>query len=370
VNVFTAPFGARIAGASNTIARKDNGTVWVWGSLPGTQLGIPVQQLTPVQVAGLSDIRAVAAGGNFANPFFYALHRDGTVFAWGSNPNGELGVASPLFRTIPQAIPGLTRVVAIAASEGTGFALREDGTVWSWGANDQGELGIGSNVFSQPTPQQIPGLASIVAISAFNSIAFAVRSDGALFGWGQGSNLVISGYVWPATGGIRRTATQITEINGVMSAFAGNTAAFTLMMTDRSLRAWGVDTNGVLGLGSVTITTGTPTESGATLKPWAAVRACMGHAVGWTSAGLPYAWGHNVNGQLGDPSIFPRTATANAVPGLGPVVEMACGYEDHSIAVKVNGEVWTWGHNNRGQLGDGTTTTRTSPVMVFNLAAP
>jgi alpha-tubulin suppressor-like RCC1 family protein len=136
------------------------------------------------------------------------------------------------------------------------------------------------------------------------------------------------------------------------------------MAVDRSLRAWGVDTNGVLGLGTVTVLTGTPTESGATLKPWTAVRACLDHSVGWTAAGLPYAWGNNSQGQIGDPSITPRTASANLVPGLGPVVEMACGYEYHSIAVKVNGEVWTWGHNNRGQLGDGTTTTRTSPVQV------
>jgi hypothetical protein len=63
----------------------------------------------------------------------------------------------------------------------------------------------------------------------------------------------------------------------------------------------------------------------------------------------------------------PRTASANLVPGLGPVLEMACGYESHSMAVKVNGEVWMWGRNNRGQLGDGTTTTRTSPAQVPGL---
>ncbi len=364
VNTFVAPPGARIAGASNTIVRKADGTVWVWGSIPGATFGVPVQQLTPVQVAGLSDIRAVAAGGSFQYPFFYALHRDGSVFAWGSNQYGELGVATPLHRQSPQAIAGLTRVIAIAAAEFTGYALRDDGTVWSWGANDQGELGSGSVAQSQSTPQQIPGLTNIVSISAFSSLALAVRNDGALFGWGQGSNLTTPNLVWPAVGGVRPIATQITEINGVLNAFAGNTAVFTLMSVDRSLRAWGVDINGVLGLGTVTINTGTPTESGPTLKPWTAVRACHQHAVGWTAASLPYAWGQNTLGQLGDPSITPRTATANLVPGLGPVLEMACGYESHSMAVKVNGEVWTWGQNNRGQLGDGTTTTRTSPVQV------
>ncbi|HNP62643.1 MAG TPA: hypothetical protein PKH39_01845, partial [Woeseiaceae bacterium] len=110
-----------------------------------------------------------------------------------------------------------------------------------------------------------------------------------------------------------------------------------------------------------------PTPVAGGFAPWNGFRSCRSFSVGWTEAGVGYAWGQNWNGSLGDPGVSSRTDTPNPVPGMTDVVEMACGGENHAVALKSNGEVWAWGYNNRGQVGDGTDTTRLSPVLVDGL---
>lgn len=373
VNFFLAPEGPRIAAASNTIARRGDGTVWVWGSIPGASSGVWVEQTTPLQVQPFNDARAVAAGGNFQFPFFYVLRQDGSVWSWGSNNSGQLGDGTQTYRTVPQPIPGLTRVIAIANTQYTGYALREDGTVWTWGAAGQGALGNGETQGNQLTPQPIAGLANIAAIDGSGGdsmrIALALRNDGVLYGWGQGSNLTLN-YVWPAAGGLRSTPAQIPEAGVVLEARAGRTAIAILTDAERLLSAWGANPNGVLGIGTYQsgAASSQPTPVAGNLEPWAGFDLCVQASVGWTEAGIGYAWGQNsVYGVVGDPAVGSRTHTPNPVPGMDQIVEMVCGSENHAVAVKANGEIWAWGNNNRGQVGDGTEEIRTSPVLVPGL---
>ena len=367
VNFFLAPEGKRIAASYNTIARRSDGTVWVWGSLPGATPAAWIEQTTPIQVQGLNDAKAVAAGGNFQFPFFYVLRQDGSVWSWGSNNSGQLGDGTQTPRQTPQPIPGLTRVIAIANSEYTGYALREDGTVWSWGSAGQGALGNGTSQGNQLTPQAIQGLANIASVYGSGGdgqrIAVAVRNDGVLFGWGQGSNTTLN-YVWPAAGGLRSTPTAIPEAGSVTFARAGRTAIGIMTGTERILSAWGWNTNGVLGIGTYT-GGNAPTVVAGGFQPWEGLELCGQASVAWTEAGIGYAFGsNNVYGMLGDPLGPQRTATPIPVPGMDQVVEMTCGAGDHVVAVKANGEVWAWGNNDRGQVGDGTEIIRPSPVLV------
>jgi alpha-tubulin suppressor-like RCC1 family protein len=388
VNVFEAPPGNRIAASDeHGVALKGDGTVVVWGRNVSQHLA-PLPDLnltTPTLIAGLTDVRSVAAGGSplsFGDASSFALRRDGTVWAWGANTGGVLGDGSGVARrTTPQPIPGLTRVVRLVVAGSTAYALRDDGTLWVWGTGSSGELGLGDTRSSQPTPIQVPGLANIVAIDAQDRLAFALRNDGALFGWGQGINLTLSGYEWPSAGGQRLSPTPIpsTPLANVVGVAGSESGVYVFTGADRALQAWGENGNGKLGVGVFTTNIATPTavptpQVNGVPQTWRNVRGCSLFSVGWTETGLVYAWGQNTSTQqwLGDPNLTTRIATPNRVPALDQVAEATCGIGGSAwiAVVRNNGELWTWGSNNGGQLADGNsggTAARYTPMMVFNL---
>ncbi len=147
------------AGGYHTIALKTDGTVWAWGWNQYGQLGdgTTANSSTPVQVSGLTDVTAIAAGGNnFFVGHSIALKSDGTVWAWGDNSAGQLGVttteiceiyfgkegaASTPCSTTSVQVSDLTDVTAVAAGWLYTLALKNDGTVWTWGSNIYGQLG-------------------------------------------------------------------------------------------------------------------------------------------------------------------------------------------------------------------------------------
>ena len=153
------------AGEEHVVALKSDGTIWAWGSNHFGQLGIGSAgdaSTVPVQVSGLTGVVAVAAGGGFHS---LALKSDGSVWAWGGNLSGELGNGTTVDSHVPVQVVGLPNdVVAVAAGYRYSLALKSDGTVWAWGGNYFGELGNGSTVDS-PVPVQVSGLTGVIAVA-------------------------------------------------------------------------------------------------------------------------------------------------------------------------------------------------------------
>ena len=172
------------AGGSHTLALKSDGTVWAWGDNGYGHLGdgTTTERYTPVQVSGLTGVIAISAGGYHSA----ALKSDGTVWAWGWNCEGQLGNGTTSdVNPFPVQVSGLTAVKAIAAGANYSKALKSDGTVWAWGAGYYGQLGDGTTV-SKYTPVQVSGLTGVAAIGSgeyqFHSIA--LKSDGTVWTWG------------------------------------------------------------------------------------------------------------------------------------------------------------------------------------------
>jgi uncharacterized protein (TIGR03437 family) len=169
------------AGSTHSLAAKRDGTVWAWGWNGFGELGdaTTTQRLTPVRVSGLTEVVAVAGGGgSVVGAHSLALRRDGTVWVWGHNGSGQLGDGTTTDRLTPVQVAGLSEVAAIAAGDAHSLALKRGGTVWAWGSNESGQLG-GGRIMSRATPGQ-------VAPPGAPDLAMAMSHDGDFTVGGQG----------------------------------------------------------------------------------------------------------------------------------------------------------------------------------------
>lgn len=185
-----------VSAAWHTLAVTRDGHVYAWGrndlgQLGNGRCGIGEKSYEPVRVDGLEHIVAVAAGWDHS----LALARDGQVYAWGCRSHGQLGdgvrkTGEPVTR--PQAVPGLTQIKMIAAGGQHSLALGNDGTVYAWGSNWNGQLGNGKTGRGthSATPQAAVGpngkgaLTGAVSIAAGALHSVAVAADGTVYAWG------------------------------------------------------------------------------------------------------------------------------------------------------------------------------------------
>jgi alpha-tubulin suppressor-like RCC1 family protein len=174
------------AGWRHCIALKDDGSVWAWGQNDSGQLGDNTYEPRPSaqQVPGLLNIASIHAGywHNFA------ITDDGSVYVWGDNQMGQLGLGSsfPPTYNSPQTL-NLTGVVDIASGYWHSLALLEDGSVYAWGDDSFGQLGLGEVNFAV-SPTAVPGLENIAAIACGTSFSAAVNEDGEVWTWGYNAS--------------------------------------------------------------------------------------------------------------------------------------------------------------------------------------
>ncbi|TMD48060.1 MAG: hypothetical protein E6I86_07775 [Chloroflexi bacterium] len=219
----------------------------------------------------------------------------------------ELGTGSATFGSAASVlISGFpTGVAAVSGGYNHSLAVTVDGSVWAWGSNAFGQLGNGPSA-SGPSPTQVKGLsgASAIAGAFWHSLAIA---SGAVYWWGE------------------------IDRNG--GAYAAT-------------RSW--------------TPTLVPLPAAAV-----AVAGSEGFSIALLSDGTVWAWGYNNNGELGNATLT-DSMTPVQVTGLSGIVGISAGgqFGEHSMAVDSNGNVWSWGSNGAGQLGDGTTTNRSAPVRV------
>jgi alpha-tubulin suppressor-like RCC1 family protein len=249
---------------------------------------------------------------------------------------------------------------AVAAGGYASHALKADGTVWSWGANNAGQVGDGT-VLQQPIPVPVSPLAGVVAIAASTDHTLAVKLDGTVWSWGRNAE----GQLGDATAGFRFVPGQVPILTHIVAVAAGVTHSLALR-DDGTVWTWGGNVAGQLGDGTM-LSRSTPTlVTGLSGVARIAAGDRFSLAVQTDgAAGRIWAWGENAAGQLGDGSTVTRSSPVQ-VNGLSNVVAVAGG-ANFALAIKADGTVWGWGENTYGQLGDGTTTSRHEPVAVLPL---
>ncbi|MBV5276745.1 RCC1 repeat-containing protein, partial [bacterium] len=397
-------FSAIAVGANHTLALS-GGKVWAWGANGDGQLGnnTRTDSATPVQVldsAGnaLTGVRAITAGAN------HSLALVGNVvWAWGRNSQGQLGIATatPYKAT---AITTLTGVTAIAAGGEHSLALIDDGTVRTWGSNWAGQLGNLSKTDSA-TPITVLASAStsltkVVKIAAGNAYSLALLSNGQVLAWGYGA----AGQVGSASSRDNPTPVVVIAANPDITALAaGDNHAFALKTTDGTVLAWGDNGRGQLGDGTLTFR-----QEAVVIPNLPAPTNIFAGAYHLMSKGAAGAssndksWGSNWKGQLAEaaPSLYKPaptlsllsatpiaagaahtlsgvqsvgdnqaaelgrippgtpiptwTASIGAVGGLPTSVTSVAAGTRHSLAA-FGKDIWVWGANEAGQLGNGST---------------
>jgi len=353
------------AGGSHALAVKSDGSVWAWGDDLDTQLGSASSTccfVVPVQVIGLTNVIMVS-GGQFSS---FALRADGTIWSWGSNAFNELGDGTTTERSTPGQVIGLTSVVAINSSSNTVVALKNDGSVWAWGDDGSGQFGNGTTYYREGLPVQALGLPKAIAVSAGLAHTVAIAQDGSVWAWGDNS----SGELGFGFTDNRSTSQLITTLGNVVAVSGG--AGYSLALKDDgSVWSWGLNASGTLGNGIIT-SHSTPAQiigfSGVT-----GISAGNYHAAAVKADGTAWTWGSQLYGELGNISLvlgnngFRNSYSPVQVTGLTNVKAVSAG-DSHTTALKSDGSVWAWGYNGDGEVGDGTTTDRSTPVQVSGIS--
>ena len=258
--------------------------------------------------------------------------------------------------------PSVVSIKDGTLTAGTAFSALIDnssGMVWAWGLNLNGQLGDNSTT-QRVTPVSVAGaVKTFCKISAGFNHTVAIDKNGRAWAWGGN----INGQLGDNSITSRRTPVSVL---GAVKTFcqiaAGGNHTVAIDKNGR-VWAWGANTSGILGDNSTTQRL-TPVSVAGAVKTFCQIAAGGTHTIGLDKNGMVWGWGANTNGRLGDGTTTSRLTPVSVAGAVKTFCNIAVGFT-HTIGLDKNGMVWGWGANTVGQLGDNSTTQRVTPVSVL-----
>ena len=341
--------------ASNSITPGYQFFSWgnnVYGNLG---LGNLTYTSSPVQIGALTNWSNISAGA-YTNAS--AVKTDGTLWTWGNNGNGGLGLGNTTYYSSPKQVGSLTAWSTVSGGGNFVAATKTDGTIWTWGRNTESQLGLGDST-SRSSPVQVGTLTDWLKVSSGYRFVTAIKTNGTMWSWGQNS----AGQLGDGTTTYRSSPVQIGALTTWLHVASGRYFC-TAIKTNGTLWAWGQNSNGQLGIANGDFTArSSPVQIGA-LTTWATTGPGRAFVLATTTGGALYAWGRNNFGQLGQGSTAADYQSPRQIGGLTTWLKVAGGVYN-SAAIKTDGTLWTWGQAQNGVLGLGfDNTDYSSPKQV------
>ena len=316
---------------------------------------------------------AISAGGRHS----LALKEDGTVYAWGWNNYGQLGNGTWTNSPMPVQVNGvggdgyLVNIIAVSAGYNYSLALDSNGNVYAWGRNCKGQLGNGMRNNSN-VPVLVSDLSNIKAISAGPSHSLALKEDGTVYAWGVN----LSGQLGNGTrNNSNNVPAHVSGLDGIgfltdIKAISASNLANLALKEDGTVYAWGSNLSGQLGNGTRNSSNVPVHVSGLDgigfLTDIKAISVGAFHSLALKEDGTVYTWGGNHSGQLGN-GTRNDTHVPVLVPDLSNVKAISAGFK-YNLVRDVNSKVYVWGDNEYGQLGNNSTDDSLVPVLVPDLS--
>ena len=317
--------------------------------------GTTTNRSSPVTTAGGgTNWKQVACGSEHTS----AIKTDGTLWTWGYNIRGPLGDGTTTSRTSPGTTAGGgTNWKQVACGSEHTAAIKTDGTLWTCGTNYGGQLGDGTTTSRSSPGTTAGGGTNWKQVAGGMGHTAAIKTDGTLWTWGDNPY----GQLGDGTTTFRASPGTTAGGGTNWKQVAGGANHTAAIKTDGTLWTWGYNNYfGHLGDGTTTNRSSPGTTAGGGTN-WKQVACGANHTAAIKTDGTLWTWGFGGYGVLGDGAATNRSSPVTTAGG-GTNWKQVAGAYTHTAAIKTDGTLWTWGRDNYGQLGDGTTTTRSSPV--------
>ncbi len=321
-------------------------TLWTWGDNSGDtgMLGLNdiVQRSSPTQVSGTTWVR-----GDMKSALGAAIKTDSTLWVWGRNHRGQLGLNQPGENvSSPTQVPGTTWSSVNCGENGQTFSVKTDGTLWICGRNNYGQAGL-NNLTQYSSPMQIGTDTTWTSEYAKmgGSSATALKTDGTLWSWGYNANGCLGHNIAEGPTGRRSSPTQIGT-DSTWSKIDMQQGSVGAIKTDGTLWVWGDNEYGQLGLNTPD---SDDRSSPAQIPGTTWISISINHnTVGRKSDGTLWAWGTGLEGALGQ-NDRAHLSSPTQVPGT--TWNQADVYFQGMLSTKTDGTLWMWGNNEMGELG-------------------
>lgn len=357
--------GARIFASSSHACALQSNHLLCWGNNLNGQLGLDesIVRRTPFTLSTFSNTSDISTAGQTAGTF-QALHGcavdDGELYCWGDNSAGQLGFSSAGAYPTPRlvSLPMVTQVHTVEQ----GTITISAGEAYAFGSNTGGRLGNGgTDTLRTPTLVDLAGSEDEAWLGARHGCA---RQGGNVYCWGTDTLGQLGRGATVAGDSDLTPGEAVMGVNDAVQLAVGHEFSCVRRGAD-VVSCWGSNTNSQLGVPTPAVSRVALDIAGITFPMDVSAGYQHACAISRASAaetfGQVVCWGRNAEGQAGAPPSAEIAPTP--ISGLADAVHVAA-YQFHSCAIRENGTVWCWGHNDNHQFGNGTNVDSASPVQV------